>query len=110
MDKTGYFDTTFKMAGDFEFFIRAGREFEVGKVRGLPLAQFRFHEGMQTLNRIEINAAEIKRIHALYPVGRDWLIPVLRLVARIRYMSVNGHRIADKVKDRLAGKKIRYRT
>ena len=107
--RVGYFDERFRMAGDFEFFIRAGRESVVGRIGGPPLAQFRFHPGMQTLNRKAANDAEVEQIHALHPAGPRWLIPLLRFIATMRYRSANLHRIRDKMGDRLTGKTITYR-
>ncbi len=108
MERAGYFDDRFRMAGDFEFFIRAGKQCTVGRIGGAALAQFRFHPGMLTLNRKAANDAEIERIHALHPAGPRWALPVLRLVATGRYRSVNAHRVIDKIRDRVSGKKITY--
>ena len=109
MDRVGYFDEQFRMAGDFEFFIRAGKGAVVGRIGGAPLAQFRFHAGMQTLNRKALNDAEIGRIHELYPAGPAWTLPALRLFAAARYRSRNLHRVLDKLRDKLTGKKTVYR-
>ena len=108
LERVGYFDTSFKMAGDFEFFIRAGKTAGIGKVTGRPLAQFRFHEGMQTLSRKSLNDAEISRIHSMYPVFPSWALPVTRTLATLRYKCVNVHRIGDKLRNRLLGRITTY--
>jgi hypothetical protein len=97
------------MAGDFEFFVRAGRRWDVRKIGGAPLAQFRFHPGMQTINRKATNDAEINRIHEIHKAGPSWSLPILRLIATVRYRAVNYRRFGDKLRDRISGKKILYR-
>jgi glycosyltransferase involved in cell wall biosynthesis len=109
METAGYFDASFRMAGDFEFFIRSGKQWKVRRIGGPPLAQFRFHSGMQTINMGAINDAEIKLIHARYPVSPAWAVPFLRLIAAARYRIVNYRRLGDKLRDLLSGKERVYR-
>ena len=109
LETAGYFDAKFRMAGDFEFFVRAGRTWSVRRIGGAPLAQFRFHPGMQTLNRKALNDAEIRLIHERHPAAPSWAIPPLRFIATARYRFVNYRRLWDKISDRLSGKEIVYR-
>lgn len=109
LETAGYFDASFRMAGDFEFFIRAGRTCGVKKIGGASLAQFRFHPGMQTINKKNINDAEIRLIHDRHRVGPSWVIPFLRLIATVRYWIVNFRRVGDKIRDGVSGKHALYR-
>jgi glycosyltransferase involved in cell wall biosynthesis len=109
LETVGYFDASFRMAGDFEFFVRSGKQWSVRKIGGAPLAQFRFHPEMQTINMKAINDAEIRLIHDRYPVSPAWAVPFLQLVATVRYRIVNYRRLGDKLRDRLSGKEILYR-
>jgi glycosyltransferase involved in cell wall biosynthesis len=109
METVGYFDASFRMAGDFEFFIRSGKRWNVRKIGGAPLAQFRFHSGMQTISGKALNDAEVKLIHDRHPVSPAWATPFLRLIATVRYRIVNYRRLGDKIRDRLSGKEVVYR-
>ena len=109
LETAGYFDATFRMAGDFEFFVRAGKNWSVRRIGGAPLAQFRFHPAMQTLNRKAINDAEVKVIHDRHPAGPSWAVPLLRVIATARYRLVNFRRVGDKLRNRLSGKEMLYR-
>ena len=108
-DSAGFFDTSFQMAGDFEFFMRVGKTCVVRRLGGSPLAQFRFHADMQTINRKAVNDAEIERIHGLYRVNPAWAVPLLRLIARSRYRLLNHRRLWQKLRDRISGRPIVYR-
>jgi glycosyltransferase involved in cell wall biosynthesis len=109
LETAGYFDPSFCMAGDFEFFIRVGKSWGVKKIGGAPLAQFRFHPGMQTINKKNLADAEIRLIHDRYKVGPSWFIPFLRSLATVRYRIVNFRRVGDKIRDRVSGKQTPYR-
>jgi glycosyltransferase involved in cell wall biosynthesis len=108
MEAAGYFDATFRMAGDFEFFVRAGKTWSVRRIGGAPLAQFRFHPGMQTINGKAINDAEIKLIHERHPAAPSWAVPLLRAFGTVRYRLVNYRRVRDKILDRLSGRETLY--
>lgn len=109
LESTGYFDPAFRMAGDFEFFMRAGKQCVVRKIGGAPLSQFRFHSGMQTISSKPVNDAEIRRIHEKHRPGAPWIIPFLRLIATARYRIVNYRRVWDKLRDWSSGKKPLFR-
>jgi glycosyltransferase involved in cell wall biosynthesis len=109
LETAGYFDPTFRMAGDFEFFIRAGKQCVVRKIGGAPLAQFRFHSGMQTITGKPLNDAEIRRIHNMHRVGASWTLPFLRLMATTRYQVVNYRRLWDKLREQKSGAKPLFR-
>ena len=85
----GEFDTTLRMASDFEFFIRAGligRLVHVSKV----MAAFRVHGGSMTQSQIEISHAEVAEIHRRYLRPQDkfqnWLY---RCVGNIEFKVIN---------------------
>jgi glycosyltransferase involved in cell wall biosynthesis len=105
----GYFDAGFRMAGDFEFLIRAGKVCSMRKIEGPPLAQFRFHQNMLTLTRRAVNDAEIERIHEMYPVASPAATRLLRAVATARFKMHNVHRVRDKLAALITGKKPLYR-
>ena len=109
LETAGYFDASFRMAGDFEFFVRVGKQSVVKKIGGPPLAQFRFHPGMQTINRKALNDAEVRLIHDRHRAGPDWAVPLLRWIGTARYRIVNYRRAWDKVRDRISGRRIAYR-
>lgn len=109
MEKSGYFDSTFTMAGDFEFFVRVGKNHNVRKLPGKPLAAFRFHEEMQTLNRKRINDEEIERIHRMYGFPSSARNRLLKQIATLRYKMWNMHRMKDKAASLLSGNKPKYR-
>ncbi|MBX2992930.1 MAG: glycosyltransferase [Bacteroidetes bacterium] len=109
LESAGYFDSTFKMAGDFEFFVRAGKNHNVRKLPGKPLAAFRFHEEMQTLNRKRINDEEIERIHRMYGFPPSVRNRLLKQIATLRYKMCNVHRVKDKTASLLSGNKPKYR-
>ncbi len=108
-DSAGYFDSSFRMAGDFEFFIRAGKSCKISKIAGPPLAQFRFHGAMQTLNQRLLNEKEILRIHAMYGFPESFRTSLLKFIAFTRYRIANPHRLKDKFLARLTGKEMKYR-
>jgi glycosyltransferase involved in cell wall biosynthesis len=108
-DSVGFFDSSFRMAGDFEFFVRVGKSCVVSKILGSPLAQFRFHGAMQTLNRQALNDKEIERIHDMYGFPKSFSNSLLKLVATVRYRATNPHRVRDKLFARLSGKETKYR-
>ena len=58
----GEFDTSLKMASDFDFFIRAG---QAGRLSHVPwvLAAFRVHEESMTQHQLEVSNDEVKELH-----------------------------------------------
>lgn len=109
METAGYFDTSFSMAGDFEFLVRVGRGHEICKLPGPPLAAFRFHDEMQTLNRKAINDREIERIHQMYDFPPSLSVTLRKIVATARYKMFNLHRLKDKGARLLTGDRAKYR-
>ena len=108
-EKVGYFDVQFQLAGDFEFFIRAGKESRFTKIPGKPLAQFRFHRTMQTINYVQANEEEVQQIHRIHGFPPGVRSSILMLIAKARYKSKNVHRIWDKMSNLLSGDRTRYR-
>jgi glycosyltransferase involved in cell wall biosynthesis len=108
-DAVGFFDSSFRMAGDFEFFVRVGKSCSIRKVPGPPLAQFRFHGAMQTINQKALNDKEIVRIHDMYGFHSSVGNSLLKLVATLRYRANNAHRVKDKFIALVSGKKQKYR-
>jgi glycosyltransferase involved in cell wall biosynthesis len=108
-DSKGFFDSSFRMAGDFEFIVRVGRSCMISKIPGPPLAQFRFHGAMQTLNKRGLNDKEIIRIHDMYGFPPSLRNSLLKAIATMRYRAANPHRLMDKLMARLSGKRPKYR-
>jgi glycosyltransferase involved in cell wall biosynthesis len=73
----GYrFDSAFDQVEDFEFWLRASREFHVAKYEGLPLLQFRQHREMGTKKyaaKMEVLTANLLALHTDSPTkGRQF--------------------------------------
>jgi hypothetical protein len=81
----------------------------IQKIPGPPLAQFRFHGDMQTLNQRKRNDEEIVRIHAMYGFHPTVSNLTLKAYARTRYVMTNLHRLKDKLGLFISGKDIKYR-
>lgn len=68
-DRCGYFDQTYRMAGDFEFFARASRSRKVAHV-GQVLARFRLHGESLSARGAELNRKERARMIESMGLGR----------------------------------------
>lgn len=63
--KTGYFDTAFKMCGDFDFYAKAGKCCRIVHINR-TLARFRIHNTLLTVLQRHQKKDELKVIHKRY--------------------------------------------
>ena len=85
----GEFDTTLRMASDFDFFIRAGL---IGRLVHVPkvLAAFRVHGGSMTQSQIEVSHAEVEEIHRRHLQRQNrWQSFLHRCVGTIEFKTIN---------------------
>ena len=88
-DAVGEFDTTLKMASDFDFLIRAG---QIGRLVHVckVLSAFRIHEGSMTQSQIEVSHAEVMEIHRRYLNSNDgWKNLFNRMFGNINFKGIN---------------------
>jgi len=64
-EKVGEFDTSLKMASDFDFYIRAGESGRIAHVQK-TLAAFRVHDKSMTQRQAEVSGAEVEELHRRY--------------------------------------------
>ncbi len=86
--KVGYFDGSYKMAGDFDFFARVGRQLKVIHTKTV-MAQGRIHRASLTATRPDLNRSEVARIHAIYGVDMKPNRWILKLLSEIRVKGKN---------------------
>lgn len=61
-DTIGYFNADFKLAGDFDFFARLGKNLQIDHVNQVLAAQ-RFHCETLSCIKAKVNIEEVKKIH-----------------------------------------------
>jgi glycosyltransferase involved in cell wall biosynthesis len=86
--KVGYFDGSYKMAGDFDFFVRVGRRLKIIHTKAV-MAQGRIHLASLTATRPDVNRSEVARIHATYGVDRKPKRWMLKLLSEVRIKGKN---------------------
>ena len=64
-EEVGFFDSSYKLAGDFEFYARVGEKLKINKINHF-LGYYRIHQDSLTNNWEEINLQEIQNIHERY--------------------------------------------
>lgn len=85
----GEFDTTLKMASDFDFFIRAG---VIGQLLHAPkvLAGFRVHPKSMTQRQIKVSHSEVDEIHRRHLQAENRLQNIMnRCVGFIEFKAIN---------------------
>jgi len=87
-ERIGYFDPSYKMAGDFDFFARAGRRFHVGHIQR-TLAMHRVHGGSLTSSGRACWMKEVREIQKRYEIPGDLRNTILRNVAGYRVKMHN---------------------
>jgi len=63
--KIDYFDSTFKMGGDFDFFAKAGKCCRIVHINK-PLARFRIHNASLTMRQRQQGRDEVGIVHDRY--------------------------------------------
>lgn len=84
----GYFNTEFKMAGDFEFYVKVGKDFQIDHLRKV-LAMHRLHKKSLTSIWQDKNQEEVKMIHQCYGVSNGFSDICLRFLAELRIKLLN---------------------
>lgn len=62
-----YFDEDFKMAGDFDFYLRVGQHFRIDHIKG-ETAAFRLHQNSQSARHCEVNSEELAKMRKKHPL------------------------------------------
>lgn len=86
--KIGYFNPEFKMAGDFEFYARVGKHFQIGHLRK-KLAMYRLHKKSLSATRQDKNQEEVHKIHQRYGVSDEFTDICLRFLAELQIKLLN---------------------
>lgn len=87
-NEIGYFNTEFKMAGDFEFFARVGKRYRIDHVKQV-LASQRIHAETLSNMQADINKEEVKRIHKHLAVPNGFVGNFQRFIGDLRIKSLN---------------------
>ena len=96
--RIGYFDESMKMAADYDFFCKAGKEFSILNVSKI-LGAYRIHGNSLTAENHPVSQAEIKKIHARYiksPI-RIFLRPLVALFHQIIFRTMNINALVRKL-------------
>ena len=88
-EKIGYFNSEFKMAGDFEFYARVGKHYRIDHLKQV-LASQRIHAETLSCTRSDINKEEVKRIHQYYAVPDGFIGTCRRVIAdsQIKFLNL----------------------
>jgi len=84
----GYFNPEFKMAGDFEFYARVNKYFQIVHLRKV-LAMHRLHKKSLTSSRPDKNQEEVKRLHRQYGISDGFVIICLRYLGEFQIKLLN---------------------
>ena len=87
-EKVGYFNPTFKMAGDFDFYVKVGKHFRIDHIRR-RLAKYRIHDKSLTITNQDVAREEVRRIHRRYGISDRFVIICLRCLADLRIKLLN---------------------
>lgn len=87
-EKIGFFDPEFKMAGDFDFFIRAGRYFWFDHIK-TPLAKIRIHKESLSYLKQDLNLREIQLIRQKNNMTNNFRIKFRRLISTLQLKLLN---------------------
>jgi len=84
----GYFDESFKMAGDFEFYARIGKQFTFAHVDKIK-AMFRIHKRSLSSTCKDIDKKERKKIYKLYGDSSGVRNSLLKIIAELQVKLLN---------------------
>jgi glycosyltransferase involved in cell wall biosynthesis len=87
-EKIGCFDPSYKMAGDFDFFARAGRHLRIDHIRK-PLAMHRMHGGSLTSSGHDCWMKEIREVQKRYKVPGGLRSAILQCRGECRIKAMN---------------------
>jgi glycosyltransferase involved in cell wall biosynthesis len=87
---SGYFDEDLKMAADFDFFCKVGKELSVLKVNK-TLGSYRLHEKSLTSNNHYLSLNDINKIHSRYVTGVFFrnLRPLFGIIQQFLFRTLN---------------------
>jgi len=84
-----YFDESFRMVGDFDFYLRVGQQFQIDYVRK-NFAMFRLHKRSQTARYRELNNAELLRMRKKHDIFYNRKgVKLIRYIGEIQIKMVN---------------------
>lgn len=106
----GVFDTSFRIAGDYELLLREFKSGDAVFVPGLKVAGLQVGGMSSTRRGMRLALMEVRRaqrMHGIARPGRRWLLAFARMLAREALFTLLGERLARKTLDgvrRLAGR------
>jgi len=86
--KIGYFNPEFKMAGDFEFYARVGKHFQIDHLKKV-LATYRLHKKSLSSTWQDKNQEEVERIHQRYGISDGFGTICLRFLVELQIKLLN---------------------
>ena len=81
IEQIGYFDTRYKLAADYDLFLRIGSKYKCGKIE-LPITKFRFHKNRLSEKLQARTHSERIKIQRQYP-------SINKIYLRLFYMNEN---------------------
>lgn len=88
-EKIGSFDSSLKMASDFDFFIRASESAKIVHVQK-TLAAFRVHEKSMTQIQSEVGRKEVEELHRRYLGNKNKILNMyFRTIGNIKFKLIN---------------------
>ena len=87
-EKIGNFNSEFKLAGDFEFFARAGKHCRIDHLKQVFSAQ-RIHTETLSCTRADINKQEVKKIHERHSISDGFISSCRRTMIDVRIKLLN---------------------
>jgi len=90
-EKIGYFDTTFKLCGDFDFYAKAGKNCRIDHLNA-ALARYRLHGKSLTALQGHRNREEVNMIHIKYDNrNRVWrMIHRWKFTLQLKLLNMQG--------------------
>ena len=86
--KIGYFNPEFRMAGDFEFYARVGKHFQIDHLKKV-LATYRLHKESLSSTWQDKNEEEVERIHQRYGISNGFVTIWLQFLAELQVKLLN---------------------
>jgi hypothetical protein len=87
-DSGYYFDDSFRMAGDFEFFCRISQSYQLKYVNEV-FSQFRVHESSLTSKYVDLNRKEVEKIRNRYGTNIYLVGKLMEYVGILLYNLLN---------------------
>jgi glycosyltransferase involved in cell wall biosynthesis len=100
----GYFDTSFRLAGDFEFYARVGQKLRIDHISVKAIS--RLHSQSLLRSYPQQEQKEVARIHNMYGVDDSILTGIRRYIYAASIRLPNSYLMLKKAFYRLAGKQL----